>query len=80
MGTDLLQQYNILNNTVNTYNYNNGLPKAELKDFFAFNNEIFIATSEGLILCTYKTKNLNTKAPLLTINNVIVNNQSFSIT
>ena len=70
-----LQKYNIANNTVTNYTYADGLPKAEIKDLLLFNKKVFLATSDGLVVFNDKLNSINTVAPNLLINQVLINNE-----
>lgn len=70
-----LQKYNITNNTVTNYTYADGLPKAEIKDLLLFNKKVFLATTDGLIVFNNKLNSINTVAPNLLINQVLINNE-----
>lgn len=76
MLTDVfLQKYNIANNTVTNYTYADGLPKAEIKDLLLFNKKVFLATTDGLVVFNDKLNSINTVAPNLLINQVLINNE-----
>lgn len=75
LGTDVLQQYHLGTKKIFSYTYSNGLPAAELKDFLIFEQKIFLATSEGLVVRTLNGPIESLSKPVLTINQVWVNDR-----
>lgn len=80
IGDEVLQQYNIQTNTVKNYTYADGLPMAEFKDVLVNHNKIFLATTEGLVVFDEALNNKNKTAPVLVVNDFLVNNQPVDLT
>lgn len=73
IGENCLQEYNTETNNVITYTAANGLPKSELKDVVVKENQIFLATTQGLLVIDKLSKSNNNTAPLLSLNHISVN-------
>lgn len=75
IGDEVLQQFNTKTNTVKNYTYADGLPMAEFKDVLVYHNKVFLATTEGLVVFNEAPNNQNKTAPVLVVNDFLVNNQ-----
>jgi len=79
IGDEVLQQYNIKNNTVKNYTYADGLPIAEFKDVLVYQHKIFLATTEGLVAFDEALNNQNKTAPVLVLNDFLVNGRAVDL-
>ncbi|MCU0374307.1 MAG: histidine kinase [Chitinophagaceae bacterium] len=73
LGHDRLFRFNKLKKTLDEFTVADGLPRAEFKDFKWHNQQVYIATSLGLVKFDAGTASANRVSPLLAINQVSVN-------
>lgn len=76
LGDGLLQKYNPTTGELVEYTNADGLPRAEIKDVAVLNSNVYVATTDGLVVFNEYTTNDNTVAPLLVINKMLVNNEA----
>lgn len=72
-GDELLQRYDLLNNTIINYTSADGLPKAEIKDILVQNEKVYLATTEGLVIFNSNKSSINKVRPTLQLNKFLVN-------
>ncbi len=75
LAEDILQKYDVQKNTITNYTHTDGLPKAEFKDFVVHNNQVIIATTDGLVFFNDSLNNQQQSTPTLALNKFLVNNQ-----
>jgi Histidine kinase/Two component regulator propeller len=72
----LLQKYNPATGQLVEYTNADGLPRAEIKDVVVLFSNVYVATTEGLVVFNEYSSNDNAVAPLLVINKMLVNNEA----
>ena len=72
IGDEMVQEYNISTKKITPRNYANGLPRTEFKDILLQKNQVFVATTEGLVVFN-ATQNQDSVPPILVTNNILVN-------
>ena len=75
----LIQRYNTVNGSIVNYSAADGLPKAEIKDIIVKDSQVFVATSDGLVIFNSNKNAMNAIQPLLQLNKVVVNNMERSV-
>lgn len=76
LGHDKLFRFNKLTKALDKFTVADGLPRAEFKDFKWHNNQVYIATSLGLVKFDAGTAITGRVMPLLAINEVSVNGKA----
>jgi sensor histidine kinase YesM len=68
-----VEKFNTVNRTVIQYSVADGLPKAEIKDILVKNGNVFLATTDGLVVFSSNKPSVNKVPPIINVNNIVVN-------
>ncbi len=78
VGDELLQRYNVRTKELSDFTVADGLPKAPINDVLVQDNQVFVATHDGLVLLNAAKKSVNETPPLLELTGIWVNEQAAS--
>ncbi|MFZ4058106.1 MAG: sensor histidine kinase [Ferruginibacter sp.] len=68
-----LMAYDTSTREIVHYDNTDGMPKAEIKDVFVFENNVFVATTDGLVVFNKNLITKNVVAPLFSLNEFWIN-------
>ncbi|MFY7652494.1 MAG: sensor histidine kinase [Chitinophagaceae bacterium] len=68
-----IQRINLNSRNVSTFNYADGLPWGEIKDILPFQNQVYLATTDGLAVFNENMGSINRTPPILQFNEWLIN-------
>ncbi|MBL7700915.1 MAG: histidine kinase [Ferruginibacter sp.] len=79
-GDEQIQRLNTIDNTVTSYTAADGMPTAEIKDIVVQAGNVFVATSDGLVVFAENKNSTNNVRPGLLLNRFWVNDKLVQLT